>query len=149
VFIPFYQAKNSVKKCVEVCITFTRRLIICCFRDSYSGDCISSFHCTLSAIKDQINYWEGEMISARVGKTPVSVIANEDDSNMKLAAGSIIDQWILMDQNECQQEMKTVQSIVETYTIDIDHFTEWINLLLASLFDISVKILFSLHILCW
>jgi hypothetical protein len=52
-----------------------------------------------------------------------------------------------MDQNECQQEMKTVQSIVETYTIDIDHFTESINLLLASLFDISVKILFRLHIL--
>jgi hypothetical protein len=37
------------------------------------------------------------MISARVGKTPVSVIANENDSNMKLVAGSIIDQWILMD----------------------------------------------------
>jgi hypothetical protein len=65
------------------------------------------------------------MISARVGKTPVSVIANENDSNMKLVAGSIIDQWILMYQNECQQEMKTVQSFVETYMMDIEHFIEW------------------------
>jgi hypothetical protein len=32
------------------------RSMICCFRDANSGSCISSFHCTPFAIKDQIEY---------------------------------------------------------------------------------------------